>query len=59
MSVLFLIGLFSTISAYLILAGVNFIGISYVLVYVGAVSILFVFILMLINIRISELLKRN
>lgn len=58
-SVLFLIGLFSTISAYLILAGVNFIGISYVLVYVGAVSILFVFILMLINIRISELLNET
>lgn len=35
--------------------GVNFIGISYLLVYVGAVSILFIFILMLINIRISEI----
>lgn len=58
-SVLFLIGLFSTISGYLILVGINFIGISYVLVYVGAVSILFVFILMLINIRISELLNET
>jgi len=56
-SVLFLIGLFSTISCYLILIGLNFIGISYLLVYVGAVSILFLFILMLINIRISELLS--
>jgi NADH-ubiquinone oxidoreductase chain 6 len=58
-SVLFLIGLFSTISGYLILVGINFIGISYILVYVGAVSILFVFILMLINIRISELLNET
>jgi NADH-ubiquinone oxidoreductase chain 6 len=58
-SVLFLIGLFSTISGYLILVGLNFIGISYVLVYVGAVSILFIFILMLINIRISELLNET
>jgi NADH-ubiquinone oxidoreductase chain 6 len=33
----------------------NFIGISYLLVYIGAVSILFLFILMLINIRISEI----
>ena len=56
-SVLFLIGLFSTISCYLILIGLGFIGISYLLVYVGAVSILFIFILMLINIRISELLS--
>ena len=54
-SVLFLILLFSTVACYLILIGVVFIGISYLLVYVGAVSILFLFILMLINIRVSEL----
>lgn len=54
-SVLFLIGLFFTIAAYLMLLGLNFIGLSYLLVYVGAVSILFLFILMLINVRISEL----
>jgi NADH-ubiquinone oxidoreductase chain 6 len=55
-SVLFLIGLFLSISCYLILIGLNFIGLSYLLVYIGAVSILFLFILMLINVRISELL---
>ena len=54
-SVLFLIGLFLSISCYLIILGINFIGLSYLLVYVGAVSILFLFILMLINVRISEL----
>jgi NADH-ubiquinone oxidoreductase chain 6 len=54
-SVLFLIGLFSGVSVYLILLGISFIGLSYLIVYVGAVSILFLFILMLINIRISEL----
>lgn len=54
-SVLFLIGLFLCISSYLILTGINFIGLSYLLVYVGAVSILFLFILMLISVRISEL----
>lgn len=58
-SVLFLIGLFSTISIYLILIGLTFIGLSYLLVYIGAVSILFLFILMLINIRISELISTN
>lgn len=56
-SVLFLIGLFLSISSYLIILGINFIGLSYILVYVGAVSILFLFILMLINVRISELLN--
>lgn len=58
-SVLFLIGLFLNIAGYLMLLGINFIGLSYLLVYVGAVSILFLFILMLINVRISELTTDN
>jgi NADH-ubiquinone oxidoreductase chain 6 len=58
-SVLFLITLFFNVACYLILIGLNFIGLSYLLVYVGAISILFLFILMLINIRISELLSQT
>lgn len=56
-SVLYLILLFSSVSCYLIFIGIKFIGLSYLLVYVGAVSILFLFILMLINIRVSELVN--
>ncbi len=58
-SVLFLIGLFLSIASYLMILGLNFIGLSYLLVYVGAVSILFLFILMLINVRISELMSNT
>ena len=58
-SVLFLIGLFVSIACYLMVLGINFIGLSYLLVYVGAVSILFLFILMLINVRISELVVNS
>ncbi len=54
-SVLFLIGLFFCVSSNLIILGMSFIGLSYLIVYIGAVSILFLFILMLINIRVSEL----
>src|ERR1700744_857452 len=54
-SLLSLIGLFASISVYLILSGLTFIGFSYLIVYIGAVSILFLFILMLLNIRTSEL----
>lgn len=54
-SVLFLIGLFLGIASYLFFLGMHFLGMSYLLVYVGAVSILFLFILMLINVRVSEL----
>ena len=58
-SVLFLIVLFISIAGYLMMLGINFIGLSYLLVYVGAVSILFLFILMLINVRISELVANS
>ena len=58
-SVLFLIGLFLALACYLIILGISFIGLSYLLVYVGAVSILFLFILMLINVRVSELLTNT
>lgn len=58
-SVLYLIGLFLCIASYLIIIGISFIGLSYLLVYVGAVSILFLFILMLINVRISELFSET
>jgi len=59
LSVLFLIGLFFSVSIYLMMLGLYFIGLSYLLVYVGAISILFLFILMLINVRISELLTEG
>jgi len=58
-AVLYLIALFLEISGYLLLIGMSFIGLSYILVYISAVSILFLFTLMLINIRISELHTDN
>lgn len=58
-SLMSLIGLFASISLYLILLGLTFIGFSYLIVYIGAVSILFLFILMLIDIRTSELQSNN
>jgi len=54
-SVLFLISLFMVIAVYLIIIGMHFIGLAYVLVYVGGIAILFLFVLMLINVRIAEL----
>nr|QDH07218.1 NADH dehydrogenase subunit 6 [Ophiocordyceps sinensis] len=57
-SLMSLIGLFASISLYLILLGLTFIGFSYLIVYIGAV-ILFLFILMLIDIRTSELQSNN
>lgn len=56
-SVLFLISLFLVIAVYLILIGVHFIGLAYLLVYVGAIAILFLFTLMLMNIRSADLVS--
>jgi NADH-ubiquinone oxidoreductase chain 6 len=58
-SVLFLISLFVNIACYLILIGVHFLGLAYLLVYVGGVSILFLFTIMLINIRTSEIYQNS
>jgi NADH-ubiquinone oxidoreductase chain 6 len=54
-SVLFLISLFLVIAVYLITIGVHFIGLAYLLVYIGAISILFLFTIMLINVRMTEI----
>src|ERR1700712_3175134 len=56
-SVLFLISVFVNSAVYLILLGVSFVGISYVIIYVGAIAILFLFILMMINIKLTDILE--
>jgi NADH-ubiquinone oxidoreductase chain 6 len=56
-SVIFLISVFVNSALYLILSGISFIGISYIIVYVGAIAILFLFILMMINIRLTDILE--
>ena len=56
-AVIFLISVFVNAAGYLILLGVGFIGISYIIVYVGAIAVLFLFVIMLLNIRLSDILE--
>jgi NADH-ubiquinone oxidoreductase chain 6 len=56
-SVLFLISVFINSALYLILSGITFVGISYIIIYVGAIAILFLFILMMINIKLTDILE--
>lgn len=56
-AVLFLISAFCNAAGYLLLLGVGFIGISYILVYVGAIAVLFLFVIMLINIKLADILE--
>jgi NADH-ubiquinone oxidoreductase chain 6 len=56
-SVIFLIGTFVLSAGYLILIGINFVGISYIIVYVGAIAVLFLFVIMMINIKLTDILE--
>jgi NADH-ubiquinone oxidoreductase chain 6 len=56
-SVLFLISVFINAAGYLLLLGVGFVGISYLIVYVGAIAILFLFVVMMLNIRLVEIIS--
>lgn len=54
-SVLFLIAVFINVAGYLILLGVAYLGLVYLIVYVGAIAILFLFVIMMLNLRLVEL----
>src|SRR6266576_1996547 len=56
-SIIYLIFTFVLAAGYLILIGINFIGISYIVIYVCAIAILFLFIIMMINIKLSDILE--
>ncbi len=55
-SIIFLISAFVNAAGYLILLGINFIGISYIVIYVGAIAVLFLFIILMINIKLTDIL---
>lgn len=54
-SILFLILTFCNISFIMILLNAEFIAIIFLIVYVGAISVLFSFVIMMLNIKIIEL----
>ena len=54
-AVIFLISVFVNAAGYLILIGVGFLGITYIILYVGAIVVLFLFVIMMINIKISDI----
>lgn len=54
-ALIYLIGLFITIAGLLISIGITYIGLLYIVVYVGAIAILFLFVVMMINVRDTEL----
>ena len=56
-SVLFLIFAFFNSAALFLMLGAEFIAMMLVVVYVGAVAVLFLFVVMMLNIKVSEIKK--
>ena len=55
LSVFWLVLAFANASLLLLLLGVEFLPILFVIVYVGAIAILFLFVVMLLNIKLVEI----
>lgn len=53
--VVYLIAVFVLAACYLLMLGVGFVGLSYLIVYVGAVAVLFIFVVMMLNVRLAEI----
>ena len=54
-SVIYLIAVFVISACYLVANGITYIGLAYLIIYVGAVAVLFLFVIMILNIRLSEI----
>jgi NADH-ubiquinone oxidoreductase chain 6 len=54
-SVLFLILVFCNSSGLLILLGLDFFAMIFLVVYVGAIAVLFLFVVMMLNIKVEEI----
>lgn len=58
-SVLFLILVFCNVSCLLLLLGAEFFAFMFLIVYVGAIAVLFLFVVMMLNIKVNSLKLNN
>jgi NADH-ubiquinone oxidoreductase chain 6 len=56
-AVIYLISVFINAACYLLMLGIGFIGLTYLLLYVGAITILFLFVIMSINIKLTDIME--
>ena len=57
-SILFLISSFLNCSLLLFIIGIEFLAIIFIIVYVGAVAVLFLFVLMMLDLRLDYTAKK-
>jgi len=55
-SVVYLISVFVNAAGYLIIIWYRFSCLSYIIVYVGAITVLFLFVIMMINISLTDII---
>jgi len=55
LSVLCLVFVFVLASTFVVAIGLDYLGILLLLIYVGAISVLFLFVVMMLNVRQTEL----
>jgi NADH:ubiquinone oxidoreductase subunit 6 (subunit J) len=58
-SVLFLILVFFNVAGLLVLLGLDFFAMIFLVVYVGAIAVLFLFVVMMLNIKLSEINEKK
>jgi len=58
-SVLFLVLTFVNVSSLLFFLELEYLPLVFIVVYVGALAVLFIFVMMMLNIRISDLKENN
>lgn len=58
-SVLFLILVFFNAAGLLVLVGLDFFAMIFLVVYVGAIAVLFLFVVMMLNIKIAEINEKR
>ena len=58
-SVLFLVLTFVNVSSLLFFLVLDYLPLVFIVVYVGALAVLFIFVMMMLNIRISDLKENN
>jgi len=57
-SIVFLILTFCNAAAILFFFNIEFLGVTFVIIYVGAVAVLFLFVVMMINVKLEESLSK-
>ena len=58
-SVLFLILVFFNSAGLLLLLGLDFFALIFLVVYVGAIAVLFLFVIMMLNIKLAEINEKD